>query len=266
MLVALLLGFSCGLPLLLTGSPLQAWLRREGVNLEAIGLMALVGLPYTLKFLWAPLLDRYTIPGFGRRRGWLLSAQLALVASIAALGQSDPKTSPWMVAVAAFLVTLFAATQDIVVDAHRRETLAETELGLGSSLYVYGYRTGMLLVSGGGLILADHLPFPVVYLILAACMSVGIVTTLFAEEPVIAEGAPRTLRAAVLEPFLEYFARADAWLILLFILLYKVGDSVAGTMTTPFYLDVGFTLTEMGAVANVFGFWAVLAGLLVDRR
>ena len=167
MLVAFLMGFACGLPLLLTISLLQAWMKEEGVDLTVIGMMALVGLPYTLKFLWAPFLDRFTLPALGRRRGWLLVAQVALIFCIAGLGITDPGNNPWNVAFAAFLVTFFSASQDIVVDAYRREDLPDEELGLGSSLYVNGYRIGMLLSSGGGLILADHLSFSRVYLIMA---------------------------------------------------------------------------------------------------
>jgi PAT family beta-lactamase induction signal transducer AmpG len=148
MVVSLLMGFSCGLPLLLTMSVLQAWMQEEGVDLTVIGLMALVGLPYTVKFLWAPFLDRFTLPFLGRRRGWLLVAQAALMLSIVGLGFTDPGKRPWMVAVAAFLVTFFSASQDIVVDAYRREDLSDAELGLGSSLYINGYRVGMLLASG----------------------------------------------------------------------------------------------------------------------
>ncbi len=159
MLVTFVMGFACGLPLLLTLSVLQAWMKEEGVDLGLIGLMGLVGLPYTLKFVWAPVLDRFTLPFLGRRRGWLLVAQTALMASIIGLGLTNPAANPWMVAVAAFLVTFFSATQDIVVDAYRREDLPDAELGLGSSLYINGYRVGMLLASGGGLILADHVPF-----------------------------------------------------------------------------------------------------------
>ena len=146
MLVALLMGFSCGVPLLLTISVLQAWMKEEGVDLTVIGLMALVGLPYTLKFLWAPFLDRFTLPLLGRRRGWLLVAQITLIFSIAGLGRTNPGNEPWMVAFAAFLVTFFSASQDIVVDAYRREDLSDEELGFGSSLYINGYRGGMLLV------------------------------------------------------------------------------------------------------------------------
>jgi PAT family beta-lactamase induction signal transducer AmpG len=164
MLVALSMGFACGLPLLLTISVLQAWMKESGVDLTMIGMMALVGLPYTLKFIWAPVLDRFTLPFLGRRRGWLLVAQIALLFSISGLGFTDPGKNPWMVAFAAFLVTFFSASQDIVVDAYRREDLPDEELGLGSSLYINGYRMGMLLASGGGLIMSDHMPFSTVYI------------------------------------------------------------------------------------------------------
>ncbi len=259
-LVSGLMGFSCGLPLLLTISVLQAWMKEEGVDLAVIGLMSLVGLPYTLKFLWSPLLDRYTLPFLGRRRGWLLVAQLLLILAIAGLGLTKPAQNPFMVALAALLVTFFSASQDILVDAYRREDLADEELGLGSSLYVNGYRVGMLLASGGGLIMADHMSFQLVYLIMAACMSVGLVTTLFTPEPVVAEGAPRSIREAVIDPFVDYFSRTGAFWILAFILLYKIGDQMASTMTTPFYLDIGFTKTEIGAVVKLFGFWATIIG------
>jgi PAT family beta-lactamase induction signal transducer AmpG len=263
MLVAFLMGFSSGLPLLLTGSVLQAWMKEEGVDLGTIGLFALVGLPYTLKFLWAPLVDRFCIPVFGRRRGWLLALQVALVLALAGLGQTQPAISPLSVALAALLVTFFSASQDIVIDAYRREALSDEELGLGASLYVNGYRVGMLLASGGGLILADHIPFSAVYGVMACFMGVGMLTTLLAPEPAVEEGVPRTLAEAVVQPFVDYFRRADALWILLFILLYKIGDTMASHMTTPFYLDLGFSKTEIGAVVKLFGFWAtILGGLL----
>jgi len=263
MLVALVMGFSCGMPLLLTITVLQAWMTEEGVDLTVIGLMALVGLPYTVKFFWAPFMDRYTLPLLGRRRGWLLTAQLALALAIAGVGLTDPASSPWMVAVAAFLVTFFSASQDIVVDAYRREDLSDEELGLGSSLYVNGYRLGMLLASGGGLILADYIPFSSVYLIMAGCMLPGVLTTLLAPEPPLPPGAPRRLREAVIDPLTEYFSREGALWILAFILLYKIGDTMASAMTTPFYLDIGFSKTEIGAVVKLFGFWATVVGSLV---
>ena len=263
MLVALLMGFSCGLPLLLTISVLQAWMKEEGMDLTVIGMMALVGLPYTLKFLWAPFLDRFTLPFLGRRRGWLLVAQFALIFSIAGLGFTDPGKNPWIVAFAAFLVTFFSASQDIVVDAYRREDLPDQELGLGSSLYVNGYRVGMLLASGGGLIMADYIPFSMVYLIMAVCILPGVLTTLLAPEPTITHGIPRTIREAVVDPLVEYFKRDGAVWILAFILLYKIGDTMASSMTIPFYLDIGFSKTEIGAIVKLFGFWAVIAGTLI---
>jgi len=265
MLTALLMGFSSGLPLLLaTGSVLQAWLKESGISLGAIGLFSLVGLPYTLKFLWAPLLDRFApIVGMGRRRGWLLLIQLALMAAIAGLGFTDPTQSLPMVTLAAFLVAFFSASQDIVVDAYRRESLNDDEQGLGASLYVNGYRVGLLLSSGGGLILADYIPYSAVYWVMVAAMLPGLITTLLCIEPQIAVGTPRTLREAVIEPFVEYFSRQDAVLILLFVLLYKVGEMMANQMTTPFYLDIGFSKTEIGAVVKLFGFWATVVGGLL---
>ena len=260
MLVAFVMGFACGLPLLLTVSVLQAWMKDEGVDLTIIGMMALVGLPYTLKFLWAPFLDRFTLPFLGRRRGWMLVAQIALIVSIAWLGQSDPGKNPWLLAFAAFLVTFFSASQDIVVDAYRREDLADEELGLGSSLYISGYRLGMLLASGGGLIMADFMDFSMVYLILAACMLPGLITTLLTPEPETPAGTPGTMKEAIIDPLVEYFSRKGALWILAFILLYKVGDTMASAMTTPFYLDIGFSKSEIGTVVKLFGFWATIAG------
>jgi PAT family beta-lactamase induction signal transducer AmpG len=263
MLVSFLMGFSCGVPLLLTLSVLQAWMKEEGVDLSVIGLFALVGLPYTLKFVWSPILDRFTLPFLGRRRGWLLVVQILLVVAIGGLGLTSPRENPWLVAFAAFLVTFFSASQDIVVDAYRREDLSDIELGLGSSLYVNGYRVGMLLAGSGGLILADHFSFSQVYLFLAGSLLVGVMTTLFCREPEVPEGTPKSFRGAVIDPFVEYFQRDKALLILSFVLLYKIGDQMASTMTTPFYLDIGFTKTEIGAVAKLFGFWATISGGLL---
>jgi PAT family beta-lactamase induction signal transducer AmpG len=260
MLIALVMGFASGLPLLLTSTLLQAWMTDAGVDLGTIGLFTLVGLPYTLKFVWAPLLDRYVIPGVGRRRGWLLVAQALLMLTIAGLGMTHPSTAPGFVALVALLLTFFSASQDIVIDAYRRESLADDEQGLGASLYVNGYRVGMLLASGGGLILADLLPFSAVYLLMAVCMLPGLVTTLLAPEPPIDGAPPATLRAAVVEPFLDFFSRNGALTILLFIFLYKIGDTMATTLTTPFYLQLGFSKTAIGAVVKLFGFWATVFG------
>jgi PAT family beta-lactamase induction signal transducer AmpG len=261
MLVALLMGFASGLPLLLTGSVLQAWLKDGGIDLKAIGLFALVGLPYTLKFLWSPLFDRYTLPVFGRRRGWLLVIQVALAASLFSLSFARPTPDHLLViSLSALLVTFFSATQDIVIDAYRRETLRESELGLGSALYVNGYRIGMLVAGGGGLILADVTSFETMYKLMAGFMLGATMVTLLAPEPPLPEGRPRTLMDAVVLPFRDYFTREGAWLALAFILLYKLGDTMASAMTTPFYLDLGYSKTEIGAVVKLFGFWATIIG------
>lgn len=260
MLIALLMGFSSGLPLLLTGSVLQAWLKDGGIDLTRIGLFALVGLPYTLKFLWSPLFDRYALP-LGRRRGWMALMQLSVAGALLLLSMTQPAADHlWLVMLAGLLVTFFAASQDIVIDAYRRESMAESELGLGSALYVNGYRVGMLLAGGGGLILADWMSFEAMYRLMAVFMAACVVVTLLAPEPPLPEGRPRNLREAVVLPFRDYFSRDGAWLILAFILLYKLGDTMASAMTTPFYLDLGYSKTEIGAVVKLFGFWATLAG------
>jgi PAT family beta-lactamase induction signal transducer AmpG len=263
MLVAFLMGFSCGLPLLLTMGVLQAWMKEKGVDLTWIGMITLVQIPYTWKFIWAPFLDRYVPPFLGRRRGWMILAQLALVAVIVGLGYSDPVRRPVMMVTTALLVAFFSATQDIVVDAYRREDLADRELGLGSSFYIYGYRIGMWLAGGGGLILADHLSYTKVYLIMALCMLPGIVTTLLTPEPRVSAAPPQTMREAVAAPLLEYFRRSGALWILAFILFYKIGDTMASAITTPFFLDIGFSKTEIGAVVKVFGAWATIGGALL---
>jgi len=260
MLVALLMGFSGGLPLLLTMGVLQAWMKEGGVDLTYIGMIALVQVPYTWKFLWAPLLDRFIPPFLGRRRGWLLMSQIALMASIVGLGYSDPVKNTWMMIGAAVLVAFFSATQDIVIDAYRREDLPDEELGLGSSMYVYGYRLGMLLASGGGMILADFISFSQVYFIMALCLLPGVLTTLLTPEPKVSAGIPRTMREAVVNPMVDYFSRNGAIWMLVFILLYKIGDTMASAITTPFYLEIGFSKTEIGTVVKFFGTAATLAG------
>ncbi|MDL2270121.1 AmpG family muropeptide MFS transporter [Desulfosarcina sp. OttesenSCG-928-A07] len=259
MLVALVMGFSCGLPLSMTLSVLQAWMTDAGVDLSTIGLFSLVGLPYTVKFIWAPVFDRFTLPFLGRRRGWLLVAQLCLIGSILWLGFSNPLTHPRLLALAALAVAFCSASQDVVVDAYRREDLSDKELGMGASLYIYGYRTGMLLTSGGGLMLADHMSFSMVYALMAMGLIPGVITTFLTPEPKV-HTPPTTLRKAVVEPLTAYFRRPRAVWILAFILLYKIGDTMAGAMTLPFYLDMGFSKTQIGAVVKFFGFWAIMAG------
>jgi MFS transporter, PAT family, beta-lactamase induction signal transducer AmpG len=260
MLIAFAMGFASGLPLLLTGSVLQAWMAESQVSLKTLAFYtALVGLPYTFKFVWAPVFDRYVLP-LGRRRGWLVVTQLLLVVAIGALAVSDPKNQLAGVAIASLLVTFFSASQDIVIDAYRRESLADDELGFGSAMAVNGYRIGMLVASGGGLALADQIGFRSMYFVMAIIMAVGIVVTLLAPEPAKSIAAPRSLRAAVVEPFVEYLQRHGAWLTLLFILLYKLGDTLASAITTPFYLSLGFTKTEIAAVVKLWGLWATIIG------
>ena len=262
MLVAFVMGFAGGLPLLLTLGVLQAWMMEAGIDLTWIGMITLVQLPYTWKFLWAPFLDRFTLPFLGRRRGWLFISQIALMGSIAGLGYSDPVKNPWMMIAAAIMVAFFSATQDIVIDAYRREDLPDEELGLGSSMYIYGYRIGMLLASGGGMILADHLSFPRVYLIMSLCLLPGILTTLLTPEPGLNVEPPRSMREAIVNPLLDYFKRSGALWVLAFILLYKIGDTMAGAITIPFYLEIGFSKTEIGAVVKLFGTAATMSGAL----
>ena len=259
MLVALIMGFACGLPLLLTKGVLQAWMKKEDIDLSLIGLTSLLAIPYSFKFIWAPLLDRYTLGLFGRRRGWLLVAQVCLVLSVSLMGISDPSRYPLLLVLSALTVTFFSASQDIVVDAYRREDLADEELGLGSALYVLGYRIGMLLASGGGLIMADYLPFNIVYFMIAGCMLPGIATTILTPEPNVIS-TPGSMREAVFDPFTEYFRRPEAIWMLCFIIMYKIGDVMAGNISTPFYIDIGFSLTEIGAITKLLGFWAIVAG------
>ena len=263
MLVLFLMGFSSGIPLLLIGSTLRAWMTEEKIDLTVIGIFSLVGLPYALKFLWAPLMDRYVPPFLGRRRGWMLITQIALMAVISVLGFSSPAQMPWRVAVLAFLVAFFSASQDIVVDAYRREVLTDEELGLGSSLGINGYRIALLTSGALALFLADHFPWKVVYLLMAGLILVGIVTTLSASEPRRNITPPGSLKEALVEPFLDYFKRKEALGILAFVLLYKIGDQMASDMATPFYLKIGFTKTEIAAIAKTFGLGATISGALL---
>lgn len=264
--IAALMGFAGGLPLLLTLTVLQAWLTAEGISLTTIGLLGLVGLPYSIKFLWAPLLDRFKPLALGRRRGWLLLTQSALAASIALLGLQDPSADIWGIVLAASLITFFSATQDIVIDAYRRESLPDSEQGLGASYYTYGYRLGMLLASAGGLILADIVGFSAVYFLMAAIMLACIIVTLIAPEPE-AHSQPRSLTESFVGPFVEFFRRRNdarrALLVLVFIVIYKLGDNLANHMAIPFYLELGFSNTEVGSLAKIYGTGALLFGIFL---
>jgi PAT family beta-lactamase induction signal transducer AmpG len=265
MLICIFTGFSSGLPLYILVSLLPAWLRSEGVNLKAIGLFALINLPFTWKFLWAPLFDRFT-PPLGRRRGWLIISQSLLLVSIPIFGAFNPTLDIWTIAYLATVVAFFSASQDIVLDAYRRELLIDNELGLGNAVHVNAYKIAGLIPGSLSLILADHMAWSGVFMITALFMLPGILMTLFVKEPALKAGAPRTLRAAVVEPFKEFIGRnglQSALLILAFIFLYKLGDSMATALATPFYLDMGFSKTEIGLIAKNAGLWpSVIGGLL----
>ena len=265
MLICILTGFSSGLPLYILISLLPAWLRSENVDLKVIGLFALIQLPFTWKFLWAPLFDRY-IPPLGRRRGWLFIWQTALILTIPGFGAFHPTLDLWTIAYLATLVAFFSASQDIVMDAYRRELLLDNELGLGNAIHVNAYKIAGLIPGSLSLILADHMPWDSVFIITALFMIPGITMTLFVSEPILKNGTPKTLRAAVVEPFQEFISRngiKSAVTVLAFIFFYKLGDSMATALATPFYLDMGFSKTEIGLVAKNAGLWPSVAGGLL---
>ena len=292
MLITLSMGFVSGVPLLLTITLLQAWLTDEGISKSTIGLFALVGLPYSLKFIWAPLFDHFTVSRLGRRRGWLLIIQILLIASIIILGMSDPAMNPFNVAVLATLVAFSSASQDIVIDAYRRESLKDEEQTIGASAYVLGYRIGALAAGAGGLILADYMTYQMVYAFMSAIMIYGVFITLIAEEPKNYY-EPSNFMSAIYNPFVEFFNRyvsiniaSDRLtnlknrskisrrnimsntlvipiLILLFILLYKIGDTMAHSLSTNFYLDIGFSKSEIGTIVKFFGLFATLIGAFI---
>ena len=288
--ITLSMGFVSGVPLLLTITLLQAWLTDEGISKSTIGLFALVGLPYSLKFLWAPIFDAITVSKLGRRRGWLLFTQTLLILSIIALGMTNPVMDPYNVALLAVLVTFASASQDIVIDAYRRESLTDEEQTLGASAYVLGYRIGALAAGAGGLILADYMSYQMVYTIMSLIMLYGVLITLIADEPK-SDYIPSNFEDTVTRPFIEFFNRyasinnispdrlkflgerakinrrnvlenflVTPILILLFILLYKIGDTMAHSLSTNFYLDTGFSKSEIGTVVKFFGLFATLVG------
>ena len=258
----LILGFSSGIPLALTGSTLQAWMASEKVDLAVIGIFSLVGLPYAVKYLWAPVMDRFVPPFLGRRRGWMLLTQVALFLTVAAMAFSQPKLAPGLLALLAFLVAFASASQDIVVDAWRTEVLAPEELGPGAGVHILGYRVAMLTSGAIALILADRMPWRVVYLLMAGSLAVGVAASLLAPEPEVPGKPPRTLREAVVDPFLEFFGRPGALGILAFVVFYKLDVVMASALVTPFLLELGFTKTDIGAVTKGLGMAATIAGTL----
>ncbi len=265
MLICVFTGFSSGLPLFLLFNLLPAWLHSEQIDLKIIGLFALIQFPYTWKFLWSPLLDRYMLPLLGRRRGWMLLSQVALLFVIATLGGFSPQTEMSAIVLFCTLLAFLSATQDIVLDAYRRELLSDAELGLGTSIHISAYRVAGLIPGSLSLILSDHLPWNIVFIVTALFMLPGMTMTLLVKEPHRAS-PPKTLREAVVEPFHEFLTRQSwqsAFLILAFLFLYKLGDSMCTALATPFYMDMGFTKTQIGLIAKNAGLWPVVIGVLI---
>jgi MFS transporter, PAT family, beta-lactamase induction signal transducer AmpG len=268
MLAILCMGFSSGLPLALTGATLSIWLKEAGVSLTDIGYFALVGLSYNLKFLWAPALDRAPLPllgpWLGRRRSWALVIQAALALAILRLGMTDPLQERWTVALFAVIVAFLSASQDVVIDAYRVELLDAAEQGAGAATTQIGYQIGMLTSGAGALFLATAYGWFAAYLIMAACIAVGFVTVLMTREPRVV--VPRTghwFRSAVIEPFADFMTRRAWLMILIFVVLYKVGDAFAGRMSNPFYLTLGFSKNEIASIVKVFGVAASLGGVFL---
>lgn len=269
MLICIFTGFSSGLPLYVLVSLLPIWLRAENVDLKTLGYFTLIMLPFSWKFIWAPLLDRFVPPFLGRRRGWMLISQILLLISLALFGFLDPSKQFGLSLIAALgvLCAFFSATQDIVLDAYRREILTDNELGLGNSIHVNAYRIAGLVPGSLSLILADHFPWQTVFIITALFMLPGILMCLFlSTEPNIALKKHRTLKENVIEPFSEFFQRKGVWSalgILMFIFLYKLGDSMATALISPFYLDMGFSKTEIGLVVKNASLWPMVVASII---
>ena len=262
MLICIFTGFTSGLPLFILISLLPAWLMDSGLELKAIALFSFIQLPYVLKFLWAPLFDGFSF-SMGRRRGWLIIFQVLLLASISMAGLLDPKSQIMTVAIISTSIAFFSASQDAVIDAYRRELLLDNELGLGTAIHVNAYRIAGLIPGSLALILADVFAWELVFFITGLFMIPGIVLTILIKEPLLKVIPPKTLKQAVIEPFIEFISRKgikEAILILLFIFLYKIGDSMATALATPFYMDLGFSMTEIGVIAKTVGFWASIIG------
>ena len=257
------LGFASGLPLALTAGTLQAWLTVEGLDLKTIGIFTLVGLPYTLKFLWAPLMDRFVPPWLGRRRGWMLLTQVGVAMGLVLMALTDAQTQARQLATYALLVAFLSASLDIVFDAYRTETLEPHERGLGAAVWVNGYRLALLAAGAGALMVADLIGWRMTYLLMAATMLAGTVTIVASPEPSMAGGPPRSLGEAVGAPLKEFFTRPQAWAFMAVIVLYKLGDAFASSLQTAFLIGgMGFSATEVG-LAKGLGIFATLAGAVI---
>lgn len=259
----MLLGFSSGLPLALTSGTLQAWMAVEGVDIRTIGIFALVGLPYTVKFLWSPLMDRFVPPLLGRRRGWIIITQIVLIIGIAAMAFGSPKNTPLLMAALALTVAFSSASQDIVIDAYRTDILGEKERGAGAAVFVMGYRIAMLVSGALALILADNIGWQNTYLLMAGLMTIGIISVFSGPEPQQKISPPKTLQEAIWGPLKDYFSRRAAILLLLLIILYKLGDAYAGTLTTAFLIKgIGFSPTEVGTINKGLGLVSLIVGAI----
>lgn len=265
-LIATLLGISSGMPLFVLYQTIPAWLRDSGIDLSSIGLFHLIGIPYTLKFLWAPFLDNYSIPFLGHRRGWMFITQVLLILSIACMGFFNPNQNISMIVVLTVIMTTFSATQDIVIDAYRRELLNDDELGTGNAWFVNAYRFSSLIPGSLALILADIIPWQYVFPIVAAFMFIGLVTTFLIREQVQSTHESRPILTMIREPFKEYFSRFEikhGILMLVFLMLYKLGDSMATALSTPFYLDLGFSKIVLGTVVKGAALWSTITGAFI---
>ena len=273
LIIVLLMGFASGLPFLLTAATLSAWLSQAGVTKTLIGFMSWASSVYALKFLWSPIIDKVRLPGaahlFGKRRAWMLAAQLLCMVAMIGLGSSDPTSNLTMTIIWAVLLAISSATQDIVVDAYRIEILEEPQFGAGAAMTTFGYRIAVIASGGGALLLADSFGWLFSYTTMAVLMLVGVVTVLLSpepklsSEPMVEESYGAWIRSAVVEPFTEFLSRPGAFTILAFIMLYKYGDALWASMANPFYLELGFSLGEIGTVVKTYGVFMTILGSFV---
>ncbi|MBU2894330.1 AmpG family muropeptide MFS transporter [Colwellia sp. D2M02] len=266
MLICIFTGFSSGLPLFVLYQLVPGWLKDEGVSLAEIGLFSLIGIPYVWKFIWSPVIDRYSLGRIGRRRSWMLFTQCTLLLSIGLFGFINPVMNIWSVAYLATAVAFFSASQDIVLDAYRRELLPDNELGLGNSIHVQAYRFSGLVPGSLGLILADHMSWQSVFMIVAAFMLLGVFLTLCIKEVKTEHNAPKSLKEAVILPFKDFIQSnglKSACYTLLFLVLYKLGDNMATALQTPFFMEMGFSKTEIGVIAKTSSMVAMTVGIVI---
>jgi PAT family beta-lactamase induction signal transducer AmpG len=262
-LTVLFLGFSSGLPLALSGGTLQAWLTVENVDIKTIGMFSLVGLPYTLKFIWSPLMDRFIVPVFGRRRGWIALSQLALIGLILGMSVTSPQNGLWFLALLAFCLTFVSASQDVAIDAYRAEVLREPERGMGAAVSVTGYRLAMLVSGALALIFSGYLGWRATYMLMALIMSIGVIAVWLGPEPEDPGTPPSSMKDAVEGPFKEFFSRTGVWSLLALIILYKLGDAFAGSLTTTFLIrGMSFSVGEVGTINKGMGLASTIIGAL----